>query len=168
MKLRPAVWLVVLGVVVLDQAVKWWALDALADGHSIPILGKILSLNLAYNDGAALSLLKGHTWVVTAVGLVVTAGLAWYHGRARGVLGVTVFGAAIGGAIGNLIDRFFRGEGHGSGAVVDMIQYGSLFTGNIADIAIVGAAAVTILATWRGKKIMTDPVVAPTPVVAQK
>jgi len=155
MTLRPAVWLVALAVVALDQSTKWWALDALADGRRISLVGDYLSLQLAYNSGAALSVLRGSTWIITVVMLGVTVWLLTHLARAKGKVGVAVFGLALGGALGNLSDRVFRPPGPGRGEVVDMIGYYHWFVGNVADIAIVVAAAIAILMVWRGSNIMT-------------
>ena len=46
-------------------------------------------------------------------------------------------GLLLGGAIGNLTDRFVRAPGRGQGHVVDFIDYNRWFIGNVADIAIV-------------------------------
>jgi signal peptidase II len=148
--LRPAVWLVALSVVVVDQLTKWWAEVALLDGRQISLIGKYLTLQLEYNSGAALSVLRESTWIVTAVMVIVTAWLISHIHRAKGRLGVLIIGFALGGALGNLSDRLLRGPGPGRGAVVDMIGYYHWFVGNVADIAIVGAAAGAILAVWRG------------------
>ena len=48
-------------------------------------------------------------------------------------------GLLLGGALGNLTDRLLRAPGFGRGHVVDFIDYGGLFIGNVADIAIVAA-----------------------------
>ncbi len=156
LRFLPAVWLVAVLVAAFDQLSKFWAVNNLADGGRVDLLGDWLGLELVYNSGAAFSLLDGATWVVTVVMLTVTGALIWYHGRARGRLAIGLFGAALGGAAGNLIDRLVRDDGWGRGAVVDMINYGDQFVGNVADIAIVGAAAVAVLASWRGKVLM-DP-----------
>ena len=55
-------------------------------------------------------------------------------------------GAVLGGALGNLLDRLFRAPGPGRGHVVDFLDYGGLFVGNLADIAIVLAGAYV---AWR-------------------
>jgi signal peptidase II len=149
------VWLVALAVAGIDQATKAWAVHALGDGHSVPIIGSVLRLSLVYNEGAALSILGEHTIVVTGIMLAIMVFLVWFHGRARGILGIAVFGAAMGGAIGNLYDRFFVGAGMGKGPVIDMICYGDVFIGNVADIAIVLAAAAVIIASWVGRSVIT-------------
>ncbi len=150
----------------LDQAVKWWSISSLGYTREVHIIGDWLTLRLTHNAGAALSLLEDRTWVVTLIMLAVTAALVYYHRRAANTLAMVLFGAALGGAIGNLADRLLRDGGWGSGRVVDMIKYGDFFVGNVADIAIVGAATVAILVSWSGRPLMTprDPAPAPVPV----
>ncbi len=150
MTLRPAVWLVALAVVAIDQLTKWWAQAALLDGRHISLIGEYLTLQLQHNSGAALSVLHGSTWIVTATMVLITVWLISHIRRARGRLGVVIIGLALGGALGNLSDRLLREPGPGRGAVVDMIGYYHWFVGNVADIAIIGAAVAAILAVWRG------------------
>ncbi|GMA85404.1 hypothetical protein GCM10025868_06540 [Angustibacter aerolatus] len=59
-------------------------------------------------------------------------------------------GLLLGGALGNLVDRLVRTPGLGRGHVVDFIAYGHLFIGNVADVAIVVAAALMALLSLRG------------------
>jgi signal peptidase II len=56
----------------------------------------------------------------------------------------------LGGSVGNLTDRMVRAPGPGRGHVVDFIDYFGLFIGNIADIAIVGAAVLIGVLALRG------------------
>lgn len=151
---RPAIWLVAAGVAAADQAVKMWALSDLQLGQRIDVWGDKLGFELAFNSGAALSILNDRTWIVTAIMVGVAAYLVWAHGRARGPLGILVFGLALGGAVGNLGDRIFRQPGFLRGAVVDMINYNDWFVGNVADIAIVAAAAIAIVVSWSGKTLL--------------
>ena len=57
------------------------------------------------------------------------------------------------GAVGNLIDRLARDPGLFRGHVVDFIDYGGLFVGNVADIAIVGAAAAIMALSAAGLEV---------------
>ena len=144
---RPALWLVAAAVVILDQLSKQWAINSLEPGEAHEILGRWLAIELVRNPGAALSLGENHTWIITAVGIAVSVGIIVYARRAQTTLAVVLFGIGLGGAIGNLIDRMFRQPGFGQGHVVDMINYNGWFVGNVADIAIVGAAiALAVLA----------------------
>ncbi len=156
---RPAFWLVALSVIAIDQATKQWALAALSPGEVIPVIGDYLQLQLVFNSGAAFSLGTDYTWVLTIVAVVVTAGLVYYARRAASVPVVVLFGIGLGGAIGNLIDRLLREPSFGEGHVIDMIKYGDLFVGNIADIAIVGAATVAVLMGLAGKPLLHPPAV---------
>ncbi|GIG54299.1 signal peptidase II [Demequina activiva] len=153
---RPALWLVAFAVVVVDQATKQIALETLEPYEVHEVLGEFLSIQLVFNSGAAFSLGDGYTWVMTIIALVVTAGIVYYARRAQSNAAVWIFGIGLGGAIGNLIDRLFRDPSFGQGHVVDMINYNGWFVGNVADIAIVGAAvAVLVLG------MMHTPLLAP-------
>lgn len=154
MSVRPAVWLAAILVVAIDLFTKQWALSALMPGVRHPIIGDTLSFQLVFNSGAAFSLGEGYTWVLTVVALIVTVGIVYYARRARSKLAITLFGVALGGAVGNLIDRLFREPGFGRGHVVDMINYNNVFVGNVADIAIVGAATIFMLASLLGKRMV--------------
>ena len=62
-------------------------------------------------------------------------------------------GLVLGGAVGNLIDRLLREPGFLRGHVIDFIDYGGYFVGNVADIAIVLAAAGIIILSLGGWEI---------------
>jgi signal peptidase II len=59
-------------------------------------------------------------------------------------------GLLLGGALGNLTDRVVRDPGFGRGHVVDFLNYNGWFIGNVADIAIVGAAVGIGVLALRG------------------
>lgn len=123
-------------VIVVDQASKQWALDALSGGRTISVFGDFLSFELAFNSGAAFSFGSSATWVFTLISAVVSVALPFFMVRfgfgARLILGIVW-----GGAVGNLIDRLVREPGFPGGYVVDFINYNGWFIGNVADIALV-------------------------------
>lgn len=161
---RPALWLVAAAVVIIDQLSKQWAINSLTPGEAHDLLGGWLAIELVRNPGAALSLGENHTWIVTLVGIAVSVGIIVYARRAQSTLAVWLFGIGLGGAISNLIDRLFRAPGFGQGHVVDMINYNGWFVGNIADIAIVGAAIAVALLSVLGVHILEP---KPEPAVAE-
>lgn len=142
--------MVALGTLLVDQASKVWALDALGDGRTVDVLGSVLSLRLVHNSGAAFSLGEGSTVVMTAIAIAIVAVVLRVARNLGSTPWAVVLGLVVGGALGNLVDRFIRPPGPGRGAVVDFIDYGGLFVGNVADIAIVGAAAVIAVLSLRG------------------
>ncbi len=152
MTVRPAVWLAAILVVALDVFTKQWALDSLTPGVRHPVIDGAISLQLVFNSGAAFSLGENYTWVLTIVAAAVTAGIAYYARRARTWWSVGLFGVALGGALGNLLDRLFRDPGFGRGHVIDMINYHNWFVGNVADIAIVGSAVAFMVMSMLGRK----------------
>ncbi len=142
----------VLAVVVLavDQASKAWAVSALTEGERTDLVGDLLGLRLLYNPGAALSIATGMTWLLTVVAVVVVVVTVRASRRIGSRTWAVALGLLLGGAVGNLLDRFFRDPGPARGHVVDFIAYGELFVGNVADIAIVGAAGLIVLLAVRG------------------
>ncbi|WP_278237158.1 signal peptidase II [Isoptericola sp. AK164] len=138
-------------VLVTDQLTKWWALAALTEGERIALLGDLLGLTLVFNPGAALSFMaNGYTWVLTIVVVVVVVVILRAMRRIGSLGWAVALGLLLGGALGNLVDRIFRQPGFARGEVVDMIAYADFFVGNVADIAIVVAAGLIILLSFRG------------------
>ena len=127
----------------IDQATKWIAVNALAFGERVPVIPGFFDFTLVYNRGAAFSFLAGaggwQRWFFTGIGIVAAVFIVWMlarHGSQR--LFALALSLILGGAIGNVIDRFLHGH------VVDFIQwhvgqhYWPAF--NIADCAVVGGA----------------------------
>lgn len=154
---RPARPRLVLGLLLLagvvltvDQATKAWALGALSEGERTPVLGDLLGLTLLRNPGAALSLATGMTWVFTLASVAVSIVILRVAHRLGSRAWAVALGLLLGGALGNLGDRLFREPGFARGHVIDFIAYADWFVGNVADIAIVGAAALIVLLSLRG------------------
>jgi signal peptidase II len=131
-------------VVVLDQLTKLWVLTSLPEYTAIPVIDGFWNWYRTYNTGAAFSFLADaggwQHWFFIGIGLVICAVLVvWLARTPRHDWRTALpFALVIGGAVGNLIDRFVHGH------VVDFIQwywrdwYWPAF--NIADAAIVGGA----------------------------
>ena len=145
-------WLVVaVGIAVLDQLAKEWALAAL---EGVVPLAPSVNLVLVHNPGAAFGLFAQASgwqrWFFIIVGVAIAGFVIAWLGRAvragRGWLS-TGLALALGGALGNLWDRFFRGS------VVDFVDlyYGSFHwpTFNVADSAITAGVALIVLCSFR-------------------
>ncbi|WP_426572601.1 signal peptidase II [Aquihabitans sp. McL0605] len=137
-------------VLVLDQLSKWWAVNALDNGHIVDVIGS-LRFNLFFNTGVAFSLGSGNglgPWIsVLAIGVVVAVS---FGATSRVPLGAVASGLISGGALGNLLDRAFRGDaGFLHGAVIDFIdlQWWPVF--NVADASIVVGAILLVIASFR-------------------
>jgi len=141
---------VALGVLAIDQVSKALALSRLAEGERTDLLGSWFGLQLMRNPGAALSFATGMTWVFTLAAIGVVVVVVRVADRLASRAWALSLGLLLGGAVGNLGDRLFRAPGFAVGHVVDFLAYGSLFIGNVADIALVVAACLIVLLTVRG------------------
>jgi signal peptidase II len=96
----------------LDQATKAWAVASLAPVGSIPVVPGFFSLTYVRNTGVAFGLFAGQAWIV-AVFMVALAGVALWYARgmnwARREPNI-VGGLLVGGALGNLADRWRFGH----------------------------------------------------------
>lgn len=144
MSLRALGLVFALVLLVLDQLSKWWILEVvrLPEARSIPLLelGPFgLDLTMVWNRGVTFGLFSGGgAWnhlILAALALLVAALLLRWLWRAETRRVALALGAVIGGAVGNVIDRFRFG------AVVDFIHAWawdwSWYVFNIADAAIV-------------------------------
>ena len=115
----------VIALVALDQLVKYLVLTHIPLGGHMDFLPHVLELTYVKNTGAAFSILNQHTWLLVLISLVMSVLLAWavFKPLFRHPLGRGCLTLVLAGAVGNLIDRAFRGF------VVDMF--------NVADICVV-------------------------------
>jgi signal peptidase II len=135
---------VTVAVVAVDQLTKWWAVHRLTDGP-IHIVGT-LDLELSRNTGSAFSLFQGDSAVLVVVAVVLVAILAALVWRSPSLGRAAVLGLILGGALGNLADRLFRGD---HGAVVDFVALHFWPTFNVADASItVGCVLLVISLLW--------------------
>lgn len=131
-------------VVGLDQGTK--AL-VLADLHRPVHLIGPFGLGLAFNSGAAFSLFTGDSGVIVVVALAVALLLGWLAWRTRTASMAVALGLVLGGALGNVGDRLFRGH---HGAVVDFVTVSHFPTFNVADASItIGAIGVVALLVFQ-------------------
>ncbi len=151
----PLVAAVALGILVLDQASKAWALRRLSDGRVVEVVGS-LQFALTWNTGASFSI-GDDLELGPVIGLLALGVVTWLllSGHTASRLGAVAAGLVSGGAVGNLVDRAFRSGPAGAeagfmgGAVVDFIdlQWWPIF--NVADMGVVGGALLLVAASFR-------------------
>jgi signal peptidase II len=131
-------------VLVLDVLTKGWAVSALSDGRDIHVIWT-LHFALTHNEGMAFSTGTNVGPFIGMLAIVVIAILLLTMRKQGNVVSVIATGCIIGGALGNVVDRVFRGSGFMGGAVVDFIDLRWWPVFNVADICIVcGAIAVAV------------------------
>lgn len=101
-----------LGFTLLDQASKWLAQTYLIPQQPMPIIPNVFQLTLAYNTGAAFSLLRNQPLLLTGMtALLFLALLGYAFSRRQFQKGeVPAMALVLGGALGNLLDRLFLGH----------------------------------------------------------
>ncbi len=141
---RPP-WWVVIAVVAADQITKAWAVAGLEDAP-VSLIGEFLELSLTRNPGAAFSSFTGGGRFLAVVAMLIIVVVAAALPQASRRFEQVALALILGGAVGNLIDRFVRGDGVLDGAVVDFIDFSFWPTFNVADSAItLGVVALLIL-----------------------
>ncbi|WP_409371143.1 signal peptidase II [Mycolicibacterium fallax] len=131
-------------VLAIDVATKVLAVKLLTPGQPVPIIGDTVNWMLVRNSGAAFSIATGYTWVLTLIASAVVLGIAWMGRRLVSPWWTLGLGMILGGALGNLGDRFFRAPGGMSGHVVDFLSIGWWPVFNLADSAVVGGAILLV------------------------
>ena len=106
-----------------DQLTKAWAVAGLVDGPA-SIIGTTVELQLTRNPGGAFSLFQWATPLLALLALVVAIVLARAIARTDDRLMLVSLSLVLGGALGNLCDRFFRSPGFLRGQVVDFVSVG--------------------------------------------
>jgi signal peptidase II len=148
---------VVAGVVLaLDIVSKVLAVHLLTPGQPVSIIGDTVTWTLVRNSGAAFSMATGYTWVLTLVATGVVIGIVWMGRRLVSPWWALGLGMILGGALGNLMDRFFRSPGPLRGHVVDFLSIGWWPVFNVADPAVVGGAILLVVLSLFGFDFDTD------------
>ena len=139
---------IALGILIADQISKHVILRVV----DLDVIGQIqvldpwFNLTMVWNRGISFGLFQAGSWwqigILIAVSLGVSALLARWMMQAERRLQAISFGMIIGGAIGNVIDRFAYG------AVADFFDFSGLYfpyVFNVADAAISLGVVVLIL-----------------------
>jgi signal peptidase II len=106
-------------VIVLDQLTKFLILDNL---RFLPIeITPFFNFVLAWNRGISFGLLNQQTswvfWALTIAAIIIVVGIFLYMLSQKSARKIIPLSMVMGGAIGNIIDRFWHG------AVVDFLDF---------------------------------------------
>jgi signal peptidase II len=137
-------------VLALDIVTKVLAVKLLTPGQPISIIGDTVTWTLVRNSGAAFSMATGYTWVLTLIASGVVVGIIWMGRRLVSPWWAVGLGMILGGAMGNLVDRFFRSPGPLRGHVVDFLSIGWWPVFNVADPSVVGGAILLVALSLLG------------------
>jgi signal peptidase II len=118
MGLRAGLFLAIL-VLLLDQVTKLAILEWVKPPAAGVSITGFLAIVLVWNRGMSFGLFNTGDplvpWILGALAVAVAIGLVWWLARAQRRLVILGLGLVLGGAVGNLVDRFVYG------AVVDFV-----------------------------------------------
>ena len=132
MKRKVSIFISILLLIVLDQAVKWYVVKEIPLAGMRSFIPKVVSLTYLKNSGAAFSMLENQQWFFAIITLIAMgAAFVYLYRHIKGsiwlLLGLTLI---ISGGIGNFIARVRQGF------VVDMfhLDFMNFAIFNVADI----------------------------------
>ena len=132
MKRKISIFISILLLIFLDQAVKGYVVKEIPLGGMRRFIPKVVSLTYLKNSGAAFSMLENQQWFFTIITLIAMgSAFVYLYRHIKGsiwlLLGLTLI---ISGGIGNFIDRLRQGF------VVDMfhLDFMNFAIFNVADI----------------------------------
>lgn len=138
--------LIVVLIIAVDQLSKYWIVNNIGIRDSISVIPKIIDFVYVKNTGAAFSFLSDKNYgivILSCISILFCIGVILFMIKYRPkhkLLNISL-ALMLSGAIGNVIDRIFKGY------VVDFIEM--IFIDfpviNIADIAITFGAAMIII-----------------------
>ncbi len=138
-------------VIGIDHLTKYMAISL--QSGDVVIFDKFLSLTYLENRGAAFGILESKKAILMIITLAIIGCVVYYVLKSYNKLSnfdKIIYGILIGGALGNLIDRVFRGY------VIDFISVRLPFNYNfpvfnVADIAVVVSCILIVLFELKGK-----------------
>jgi signal peptidase II len=144
-------------VAIVDQIAKTWILGLFAaepPGPATVRVSSFFNLVLAWNHGMSFGLFNSNAalnaTIFTVLAAIIVGGLVLWLRRVQAPLLQVAIGLVIGGAIGNVIDRLWRG------AVVDFLDFHwgewHWFAFNLADAAICTGVGLMLIDSLLGRR----------------
>jgi signal peptidase II len=136
-------WLAAGVALALDQYTKHLVVASFEPGESRVAVPHVLFWTFVQNHRGAFGLFGSQAWLLVAMAIAVLA-LFWFAFReaaAKSALVRVAFGGIVGGAIGNIIDRFHYGS------VVDFIDLRWWPVFNVADSCITVGVALLVISS---------------------
>ena len=119
------------------------------DGNPVEVIPGFFGFTYLENPGGAFGMFQSGGVIIGIAAVIVTIVVLVALASARPMTETVALGLVVGGAFGNLIDRFARGPGIIDGPVIDWIELWLIPTFNLADASVTVAVALLVIHTWR-------------------
>ncbi len=141
--------IIILGIILADQAVKLLVRASLELGESIPVIQDMFNITYIRNTGTAFSMFENNLWItigLTTV-LIVVCLLFMLHEWRKGSKFLAIsLSMVLGGGLANMIDRVCIGY------VTDMFAFRSFAVFNVADTFVCIGCALAVIAILLGDR----------------
>lgn len=97
-------------VIIVDQLTKYLIVNNMKLFETVPIISGVFHITFVKNTGVAFGMLKGSNILFILLSILIMIGIIFYiyHAKVKNKLILISFGMILGGATGNLIDRFIH------------------------------------------------------------
>lgn len=121
------------------------------DGNPVEIIPGFFGFTFVENPGGAFGMFQNGGVIIGVAAVIITVVVLVALAAERPMAETVALGLVVGGAVGNLVDRFARGDGIIDGAVIDWVELWWIPTFNIADSSVTVAVALLLIHAWRSK-----------------
>lgn len=118
------------------------------DGNPVEVIPGFFGFTYLENPGGAFGVFQDGGVVIGTAAFIVATIVLVAIAFERPTVETVAFGLVVGGAAGNLIDRFARGEGIIDGPVIDWIELWIIPTFNVADASVTVAVVMLFINAW--------------------
>jgi signal peptidase II len=118
------------------------------DGSPVEVIPGFFGFTYVENPGGAFGMFQDGGVVIGVAALIIATIVLVALAYERPTLETIALGLVFGGAVGNLVDRFARGEGIIDGRVIDWIELWIIPTFNIADASVTVAVSLLLIHAW--------------------
>lgn len=132
------IWIIIAFIIcALDQLAKYLVINNVSESTPVTVINGFFYLTHIKNHGAAMGILQDGGFVLIPVTIIVSIVIAYFLLKSKSKILNVSLSFILGGAIGNLIDRIFRGS------VTDFLDFhlGPLkfwkYIFNVADVFVV-------------------------------
>jgi len=117
----------------IDQWTKSLVANSMTEGETIGVLQDFFHITYVKNFGVAFGMFQGKLEIISGVAIIAILAIAYYmikRLKPEEIISKYAYAFIIAGAIGNMIDRFYRGF------VVDMMDFRGIwkYVFNMADV----------------------------------
>lgn len=116
--------------------------------NPVEIIPGFFGFTYVENPGGAFGMFQNGGVIIGIAAVIIAVAVVVAIASERPGLETIALGLVLGGAVGNLVDRFARGDSIIDGPVIDWIELSIIPTFNIADASVTVAVSLLLIHAW--------------------